>query len=265
MVDHVGLDNKHLLQGRVALVLGGTTGIGLATAKAFAAAGAAVVVAARNEERGRLVQQELQGVGANLVFRQCDVTDPASVAALVSFVVGRFGHLSCAVNSAAFDSNPAATHDVQPEDAAGIISTDVLGVFNGMKYEIEAMLQRGEGTIVNVSSINGLSGVPTAAVYSAAKHAVVGLTRSAAKEYIARGIRINAVCPGATDTPRRERRIARMTQEQQQQHHEAMANAIPIGRLARAEEIANAVLWLSSPASSYVVGHSLVVDGGMLA
>ncbi len=145
------------------------------------------------------------------------------------------------------------------------MSIDVLGVFNCMKYEIEAMLRSGGGTIVNVSSVNGLSGAPSASMYSAGKHAVIGLTRSAAKEYIARGVRINAVCPGATETPRRMRRTAHLTEGQLLEREEQLAQAIPIGRLARVEEIASAILWLSSPESSYVVGHSLVVDGGLLA
>jgi len=222
------------LLGKVALISGGTTGIGLAAAKAFVASGAKVVVAARNPERGIQAEQELR-------------------------------HLGCAVNSAAFDSRPSATHEVLCEEAGKAISTDVLGVFNCMKYEIGTMLQSGGGTIVNISSVNGLSGAPTAAVYSAGKHAVIGLTRSMAKEYIARGIRINAVCPGATETPRRERRTAHLTSKERREDQERLSQAIPIGRLAKAEEIASAILWLSSTASSYVVGHSLVVDGGLQA
>lgn len=253
------------LVGLVALVTGGTTGIGLAVGKQFAERGAKVILAARDQERGGQAEQELRQLGGDAVFRVCDVTHPGSVQDLVAFVMERFGRLSCAVNSAAFDSLPKATHEMPCLDAGGIVSTDVLGVFNCMKYEIEAMLQRQEGTIVNVSSINGLSGTPGAAVYSAAKHAVIGLTRSAAKEYIARGIRINAVCPGATDTPRRERRSAHMTEDERREHRETLSLAIPIGRLAKADEIASAILWLSSSESSYVVGHSLVVDGGLCA
>jgi NAD(P)-dependent dehydrogenase (short-subunit alcohol dehydrogenase family) len=256
--------NSNHLHGKVALITGGTTGIGLATAKAFLANGAKVVVSARNPEQGAAAELQLREFG-DAIFHKCDVTDPSSVAALVAFTAGHFGQLNCAVNSAACDSKPAATHEVSFEDASTTISTDVLGVFNCMKYEIEAMLRFGGGSIVNVSSVNGLSGVPTAAVYSAAKHAVIGLTRSAAKEYIARGVRINAVCPGATETPRRIRRMAHLTEAQLREHQEQLAQAIPIGRLARADEIASAILWLSGSESSYVVGHSLVVDGGLHA
>jgi NAD(P)-dependent dehydrogenase (short-subunit alcohol dehydrogenase family) len=253
------------LVGKVALICGGTTGIGFAAAKEFMARGAKVTVAARSSERGSQAERELKELGGDAAFHACDVSNPASVAELVSFVVERFGHLDCAVNSAAFDSQPSAAHEMSHDDAAGIVSTDLLGVFHCMKYEVEAMLQSGGGTIVNISSINGLSGAPMAAVYSAAKHAVIGLTRSAAKEYIAHGIRINAVCPGATDTPRRERRLAHLNTEERRAQTEAVSQAIPIGRLARPEEIAGAILWLSCPSSSYVVGHSLVVDGGLHA
>jgi NAD(P)-dependent dehydrogenase (short-subunit alcohol dehydrogenase family) len=142
---------------------------------------------------------------------------------------------------------------------------DVLGVLRCMQAEIAAMRTAGGGTIVNVSSINGLSGVAQAALYSAGRHAVVGLTRSAALEYIGEGIRINAVCPGAVDTPRRQRRMQALPSEQAAAQQASLAQSIPIGRLAQADEIAAAILWLSSDASSYVVGHSLVVDGGLTA
>ncbi len=249
---------------KVALITGGTTGIGLATAKAFVASGAKVVVAARNAEQGASAESQLRAIG-EAIFHRCDVSDPSSVAALIAFTVAHFGQLDCAVNNAACDSTPALTHEISFADASNTISTDVMGVFNCMKAEIEAMLRFNGGTIVNVSSVNGLSGVPSAAVYSAGKHAVIGLTRSSAKEYIGRGIRINAVCPGATDTPRRARRTAHLNHDQLLQHQQQLAEAIPIGRLASADEIANAILWLSSSASSYVVGHSLVVDGGLHA
>lgn len=254
----------HSLYGKVVLITGGTTGIGLAAAKAFVANGAKVVVAARNREQGVAAEAALRAMG-EAVFYGCDVSDPLSVEALVRFTVEHFGPLNAAVNSAACDFMPAATHEMSFEMANSAVSTDVLGVFNCMKYQIEAMLQSGGGTIVNVSSVNGLSGAPAAAVYSAAKHAVIGLTRSTAKEYIGRGIRINAVCPGATETPRRTRRTAHLTEDQLLEHQAQLAQAIPIGRLAQADEIANAIIWLSSAASSYVVGHSLVVDGGLQA
>src|SRR2546426_1874013 len=154
------------LLGKVALISGGTTGIGLAAAKAFVASGAKVVVAARNPERGIQAEQELRHLGGDAAFHRCDVTDPSSVADLVAFVAARFGRLNCAVNSAAFDSRPSAAHEVLSEEAGKVISTDVLGVFNCMKYEIGTMLQNGGGTIVKNLSGNGLSRAPTAAGFN---------------------------------------------------------------------------------------------------
>ena len=244
-------NHRHSLHGNVALIIGGTTGIGLASAKAFVASGARVVVAARNPERGAAAELQLRAFG-DAVFHRCDVSDPWSVAELIAFTVDRFGQLNCAINSAAYDSTPAATHEISFEDAGNTLSTDVMGVFTCMKYQIQAMLRSGGGTIVNVSSVNGLSGVPSAALYSAGKHAVIGLTRSAAKEYIARGIRINAVCPGATET------AARAPDRTPQpgpaaEHREQLALAIPMAGLPRPKKLPRG-LWLSSPESSYVVG-----------
>ena len=250
--------------GEVALVVGGTTGIGLAAAKAFLARGAKVVVAARNIERGAAAELQLRALG-DACFHACDATDPFDVAKLIAFVLDRYGQLNCAVNSAARDLTPAALHEMTFEDASDTLATDVLGVFSCMKHEIEAMLRSGSGPIVNVASINGLSGEPSAPMYSAGKHAVIGLTRSAARDCIALGIRINAVCPGPTQTPRRTRRTAHLTADQLLEHQQQLAKSIPIGRLASADEIAHAIIWLSSPESSYVVGHSLVVDGGLIA
>lgn len=252
-------------QSKVALIVGGTSGIGLTTAKGFATGGFRVIVAARNPERGLRAEQELHSLDGDATFQSCDVRDPLSVANLVKFAIDRFGRLDCAVNCAASDYGSSATHEVPCDEAGDLVATDILGVFHCMKYEIEGMLQLGPGTIVNLSSVNGLSGTPSATMYSAGRHAVIGLTRSAAKEYMARGIRINAVCPGPTDTPRRDRRTAHLTQDQRLKYREELAQAIPIGRLAKSEEIASAILWLSSSASSYVVGHSLVIDGGLSA
>jgi len=253
------------LQNKTVLISGGSTGIGLAAARSFIAQGARVLLAARDEERGELAAKSLRDLGGEAIFQPCNVCNPDSVAAAVQAAVTHFGRLDCAVNSAAYDAQPMAAHQVSSEEAGTLLTCDVLGVFNCMKYQIQAMLQSGGGTIVNLSSVNGLSGAPGAALYSAGKHAVIGLTRSTAKEYIAQGIRINAVCPGATATPRRARRTAHYTPAQLSEHQQQLAQAIPIGRLAQAEEIAQAILWLSSSASSYVVGHSLVVDGGLSA
>jgi NAD(P)-dependent dehydrogenase (short-subunit alcohol dehydrogenase family) len=256
---------NYALESRIALIVGGTTGIGLATAKAFAAAGARVIVASRSREHGVSAVDALRSRAVEATFFQCDVSDPRSVNSLFDSVIGRFGGLDCAVNCAAYDFKPARAHEVPSQDVADHLAVDVQGLFDCMRAEITTMLAGNGGTIVNVASTTGLSGTPTAALYSAGKHAVIGLTRSTAKEYIADGIRINSVCPGVTDTPRRQRRTAHLDAPERLKQEEALAQKIPIGRPATAEEIANAILWLSSPLSSYVVGHSLVIDGGLSA
>ncbi|MBB6242388.1 glucose 1-dehydrogenase [Rhodanobacter sp. MP1X3] len=255
----------YALTSKVALIVGGTSGIGLAVARAFAASGARIVLSSRNREKGKTATDLLRSVGDEATFFECDVSDSSSVNNLLRSTVDHFGRLDCAVNSAAYEFKLSRTHEVKDQEVADQLAVDVQGVFSCMRAEIAAMLPNGGGTIVNVASITGLSGTPSAALYSAGKHAVIGLTRSAAKEYISDGIRINSVCPGITDTPRQDRRIAHLSEVERVRHKAALASDIPIGRLATAEEIANAILWLSSPVSSYVVGHSLVIDGGLSA
>jgi NAD(P)-dependent dehydrogenase (short-subunit alcohol dehydrogenase family) len=256
---------NYALHSKVALIVGGTTGIGLATARAFASAGAKVILAARSSVKGAEAICELASLGAHATFIECDVSDPSSVSHLLNSALRQFGTLDCAVNSAAYDFKLAKAHEIPNDEASALLAVDVQGLFHCMRAEIAAMLGNGGGTIVNVASTTGLSGAPTAALYSAGKHAVIGLTRSTAKEYIGNGIRINAVCPGVTHTPRRERRVAHLNSVERTEHDQALSSEIPIGRAAEAQEIANAIVWLSSPLSSYVVGHSLVVDGGLTA
>lgn len=256
---------NHALESKVALIVGGTTGIGLATAKAFLAAGAQVIMASRSREKGATALDALRSLGHEATFFPCDVVDPLAIEALFASVTERFGGLDCAVNCAAYDFKQARAHEIPMQAVADQWEVDVQGLFRCMRAEIAAMLSGTGGTIVNVASITGLSGTPDAAIYSAGKHAVIGLTRSTAKEYIADGIRINAVCPGVTNTPRRERRTMHLSEVERLKQDEALSMEIPIGRPALADEIANAILWLSSPLSSYVVGHSLVVDGGVSA
>lgn len=249
-------------QGQVAVIVGGTTGIGLASARQFAAAGAQVVVAGRDAAKGEAAQSLL---GPASAYVPCDIAQPNSVDGLFQTVMARWGRLDCAVNVAAITPRVALLHETSDSEAAALLDTDVMGTFLCMKRELGIMLKQGSGTIVNVSSVNGLSGVASAAMYSAGRHAVLGLTRSAALEYIPHGIRINAVCPGATDTPRRRQRVQHLSPQAQADAMAQTAKAIPIGRLATADEIASAIVWLSSPASSYVVGHCLAADGGLSA
>jgi NAD(P)-dependent dehydrogenase (short-subunit alcohol dehydrogenase family) len=222
-------------------------------------------MAGRNADRGSLAKAELKGLGKDATFLECDVSDSPSVDKLVNTVLERFGRIDCAVNSAGYDFKPGRAHEIQDQAVSDQLAVDFTGVFSCMRAQIAAMLPRGAGPIVNVASTTGLAGTPTAALYSAAKHAVIGLTRSTAREYIANGIRINAICPGVTDTARRERRTAHLSANDIQQLNDELAREIPIGRVGSADEIAHAILWLSSSASSYVVGHSLVVDGGLSA
>lgn len=224
-----------------------------------------IVLAGRNPNRGALAQEELNDLDKEATFIQCDIGDPSSVDRLLSLTIQQFGRLDCAVNSAGYDFKPSRAHELQSQSVSDQLAIDFTGVFSCTRAEVAVMLPRSGGTIVNVASTTGLTGTPMAALYSAAKHAVIGLTRSTAREYIADGIRINAVCPGVTSTPRRERRTAHLTESEVLRLKEEVVREIPIGRVASADEIAQAILWLSSPSSSYVVGHSLIIDGGLTA
>ena len=252
-------------QDKVALVTGGTDGIGLATARSFVAAGAKVLVAARNVERGQRALAELEALGGTALFLPVDVSEPQQVEGMISACVDRFGRLDFAVNNAAaeFPLVPAAEIPLEAVDRS--IAVDLRGAWLCMKHEIDVRLKNGGGAIVNVSSVNGFLSSPKAAIYSATKHGVNGLTTAAAKEYISRGIRINSVCPGAIETPRRKRRLEGFSAEQVKAHYDDLAERVPLGRVGRAEEVAAGILWLCSDESSYVVGHHLVIDGGLSA
>lgn len=249
-------------EGKVALVTGAGSGIGLATARAFAEAGAAVVLADANEEAVRRAAEELiVAKGCNALAICCDVTNDAQVAAMIERTVATFGRLDAAFNNAGVMAARAETAESSRGDWDRVIGVNLRGVWSCMKHELQQMLrQGGGGAIVNTSSIAGLTAYPGIASYIASKHGIIGLTKSAALEYATKGIRVNAVCPGLTDTP--------MALEFALADEEALAalvKEVPIGRLAQPKEIASAVLWLCSPAASYVVGHTLVVDGGYTA
>lgn len=252
--------------GKVMLITGGTEGIGLATAQRFARAGAHVVIAARDAGRGARVLAELHAAGGTAAFMACDIGQPDAAERLVAFTLATFGRLDIAVNNAAADIRIAPTAEVTEAEFDTSVAVNLKGLWLCMKHEIVAMQRRGGGgAIVNVASINGLSGTPTASIYSATKHAVIGLTRSAARETIAHGIRINAVCPGLTETPFQHRPHLGLSASEQQARRARFAEIIPLGRLARPDEIAAAIAWLCSAESSYVVGHALVIDGGLTA
>ena len=246
--------------GRVALVTGAGAGMGLDTARAFATAGAAVVLADVNEGALRTATDELTAAGHQVLGVTCEVSDEDQVAALVERAVATFGRLDVAFNNAGIQVPPSDAADEPADVFDRVHAVNLRGVWACMKHELRQMRAQGSGAIVNCSSLGGLVGLPGRAAYHAAKHGVIGLTKSAALEYAPRGIRINAICPGTIETPM----VAAMIAQGELKVPEAVANQ-PIGRLGRAEEIAAAVLWLCSPGASFVLGVALPVDGGYTA
>jgi NAD(P)-dependent dehydrogenase (short-subunit alcohol dehydrogenase family) len=247
-------------ENKVALVTGAASGMGLATAKAFAEAGAAVALADVNEAAVHSAAEDLMAAGHKAIGIRCNVADEPEVAAMVEQTVSTFGRLDAAFNNAGIQSPAAEMADVSGDVFDLINAINLRGVWSCMKYELLQMREQGSGAIVNCSSLGGLVGVPGRAAYHAAKHGVLGLTKSAALEYAARGIRINAVCPGIINTPM----VAGMLVGEEEVMKEMMKD-VPIGRLGRADEIAAAVLWLCGPGASFVIGHALAVDGGYTA
>jgi NAD(P)-dependent dehydrogenase (short-subunit alcohol dehydrogenase family) len=246
--------------GQVALVTGGSSGMGLATAQAFAEAGAAVVIADINETTLGAATDKLTAAGHRVLGVRCDVSDEDSVAAMVKTTVDTFDRLDMAFNNAGIQAPPSDAADEPAEVFDRINAINLRGVWACMKRELGQMRAQGSGAIVNCSSLGGLVGLPGRAAYHASKHGVIGLTTSAALEYAPRGIRINAVCPGTIETPM----VADMITKGELDPAQAAA-ATPIARLGQGEEIAASVLWLCSPGASFVVGVALPVDGGYTA
>jgi len=244
-------------ENKVALVTGAGSGMGLAAARAFAAEGAAVALADINEAAARAAAEQLVAAGHNAIGIHCDVADDAQVKAMVEQTVSTFGRLDAAFNNAGIQSPVSEVADASVEEFDRVNAVNLRAVFSCMKYELLKMREQGSGAIVNNSSLGGLVGIAGRAIYHAGKHGVLGLTKSAALDYASRGIRINAVCPGIIDTPM----VAGMLTSQAEAMKELMKD-VPIGRLGRAEEIADAVVWLCSPRASFVIGHALAVDGG---
>jgi NAD(P)-dependent dehydrogenase (short-subunit alcohol dehydrogenase family) len=245
-------------ENKVALVTGAASGLGLATAKAFAESGASVALADWNEEAVRSAAEELAAQGHKALAIHCDVADDAQVETMVEQTVTTFGRLDAAYNNAGVQNVVAETADQTREDFDRVTAINLRGVWSCMKFELRQMRKQGSGAIVNCSSIGGLVGGAGRGTYHAAKHGVLGLTKSAALEYAAKGIRVNAVCPGLIETPMAEK----MRAGGQTEALEGMLKLVPIGRYGRPEEIADAVLWLCSDRASFVVGQSIAVDGG---
>src|SRR2546428_4291159 len=242
---------------KVALVTGAASGLGLATATAFAESGAAVVLADWNEEAVRAAADGLASRGHKVLTVRCDVSDDAQVEAMVDQTVAAFGRLDAAYNNAGVQNVLAEMADTTREDYDRVMGINLRGEWSCMKFELQQMRKQGSGAVVNCSSLGGLVGGAERGIYHAAKHGVIGFTKSAALEYAARGIRINAVCPGLIWTPMADQMVA----AGQGEALKAMEKSIPMGRVGRPEEIADAVLWLCSDAASYVTGQSISVDG----
>ena len=258
------------MNGKVVLITGGSAGIGRAAALLFARAGASVVLAARRAERGQKLEQEINAIGAKARFVQADVSESKQVRALIEGVVETFGRLDCAFNNAAALNKAARTGDYEEVDFDVEVSSNLKSVWLCMKYELEQMedQQPPGGAIVNTSSVNGLGGVANAALYAMSKAGVLALTKSAAQEYAAHGIRVNALVAGGFDTEMLQTAVSRAVggdPAKVQEAFKGFAARVPAGRIGRPEEAAEAVLWLCSEAASYVTGLSMIVDGGLTA
>ena len=251
---------EKLLEGKVALITGGGSGMGRASALEFAAQGARVVVADYVAEGGERTAAVIRDKGGEATFVQVDVTQPAQVEALIKKVVETYGRLDCAHNNAGIEGIICPTADCTFDNWNRILATNLTGVWLCMKYEIPEILKHRGGAIVNTASAAGLEGIANLPAYCASKHGVVGLTKAAAKDYAKAGLRVNAVCPGPIDTPMLERiaDVSRATIEN-------AGTSTPMGRNGKPEEVARVVVWLCTDAASYVTGAAMPVDGGFVA
>jgi len=250
----------HLFEGKVALVTGGSSGIGKATALSFAKRKAKVVVADITVDEGETLIGMIEDQGGEGIFIQCDVTDSDQVESMIEETVNAYGRLDCAFNSAGITGSDGFTADCTEENWEQVIKVNLTGLWLCMKYEIKQMLEQGSGAIVNASSADGIVGDPGIPAYTASKGGVIQLTRTAALEYVKEGIRINAILPGPVRTP-----MLTGLFEANPDTEKIYMEMQPIGRLAEPEEIAEAVVWLCSDSASYIIGHPLVIDGGLTA
>lgn len=249
---------ERIFENKVAIVTGGSFGIGKAAAIAFAKRGAKVVIADWVEDNETI--NIIQSSGGDAIFVKCDVSNDASVKAMVEKTITQYGRLDYAFNNAGVEGFSAPIHQCTNENWERTIGVNLKGVWLCMKYEIPLMLQQGKGAIVNNASIAGLVGFPNIPAYVASKHGIIGLTKNAALEYAKLGIRANAVCPGVIKTPMIDRFTGKNKEVEKQ--FETME---PVGRLGEPEEVAEAVVWLCSEASSFITGDAIPVDGGWVA
>ena len=247
-------------EGKVALVTGGGSGIGRAAALAFAQAGARVMVADMAEDAGRETVALVRAAGGEARFVRVDVVRAADVQQMVVQTVAAFGRLDCAFNNAGIELENSRLHECDEETFDRVMAVNVKGVWQCMKHELPQMLAQGFGAIVNTASVAGLVGAAKMAAYAASKHAVLGLTKSAAVGYARNGVRVNAVCPGVIRTEMYVRAAALRSLPPG-----TIENLHPVGRLGEAEEVAAVALWLCSDAASFVTGHAHTVDGGLTA
>ena len=250
-----------LFQDKVVLITGAASGIGRTVALAFAAAGARLVLSDVNDTGGAETLSEISAMGCQAIYERADVSDSAQVDTLMAAALARFGRVDYGINNAGISGSLVQRlHEIDESLYDQIIDINVKGVWLCMRAELRLMIEQGSGAIVNLSSVAGMIGAPKASVYSASKHAVIGLTRSAALEYAKHNIRVNAVCPSYTETPM----VTSITDESPMMQ-QLTTNASPMKRLAQPEEIATAILWLCSSEASYVNGIILPVDGGLTA
>ena len=251
---------EKMFNTQVALITGGSFGIGRATAVAFAKRGASVVVADLIEDKEHITMKEIAAMEGNAIFIQCDVSKANDVTSMINKALSTYGRLDFAFNNAGIEGTLAATHDCTQDNWEKVLAVNLTGTWLCMKHELPHMQRQEKGAIVNCSSVAGLMGFPGMPAYVASKHAIIGLTRTAALENAKQGIRINAVCPGVIQTPMIDRVTGKDKTAEQR-----FIDMEPMGRFGKPEEVAEAVVWLCSDAASFITGHALTVDGGWLA
>lgn len=255
------MNNAASVMSKRILITGGASGIGADSAKLLASRGAKVVIADLNEAEGEALAKQAQEFGHELYFQKVDVSHKESVESLFAFAMSTLGGLDVVVNNAGIDHKPAPLHELTDEDFDRNIAVNLKGVWHCMRAAIACMAGKGPGHVINVASVAGLRSSPSISAYSASKHGVMGLTKSAAVEYAKIGLRFNAVCPSFIDTPMVQNTLAKVDERTQK----AIIGASPMRRLGKVEEVSAAIAWLCSDESSFMNGHAFTLDGGMLA